>query len=244
MEVNGTLDRASNNPCALSSDRSLWVDGGVAVALTIWSTGLTEKPMSGLIPVSKLAASIVLLLVIACSGRPTDAAELDDLPIPENVLIRLTDPLDDPDHYCVDVVGFGSAVRLQNPLQVHTCKPTDNRDQQFTFSSLNGQLYMEEYNLCVQPETLTRGSEIYLRDCSDIPEQNFDHLADGTLRLTGDGAISLCIAVAPGAGEIINPIHKRRDLILTACEGTEPSLIRWSFSPHAQTARVREASGG
>ncbi len=34
----------------------------------------------------------------------------------------------------------------------------------------------------------------------------------------------------PGAGIVINPIHKRRELSLRAGEGTESTLITWSFT--------------
>lgn len=185
--------------------------------------------MSGSMPVSKLAAIVLFVLVIACDDRPSNTTSIDN-PNLENSLISLVDQLDDPDHYCIDVAGFGAGIRLQDPLQAHTCKRTDNRDEQFTYSSSTGQLYMEEYDLCLQPETLADGSEIYLRECSDIPMQNFNKLSDGTIRLAGDGTNLFCVAVESGAGQVINPVHKRRDLIVKACDGTEPSLITWSFS--------------
>ena len=35
----------------------------------------------------------------------------------DRVLIQLTDPLDEPEYYCVDVPGAGRNVRLQSALQ-------------------------------------------------------------------------------------------------------------------------------
>lgn len=169
-----------------------------------------EKPLSRPNLLSMLVVSLALMLVIACNSEspevsvPEDTAVLEEPTaveepaVLENQLVRLVDPLDDPGHYCIDIPGFGPSVRLQAPLQAHTCKPTDNRDEQFTFTALTGQLRTEEYELCAEPETLTDGSDIYLRDCSDAPLQRFTHLEDGTIRPTGEGSSSLCVAVAPG----------------------------------------------
>ena len=184
-------------------------------------------------PVRKIAASIAFALVVACGGAAEDVATLDSSPVPVNFLIRLVDPLDDPEHYCIDVVGFGSGVRLQEPLQAHTCKSTDNRDEQFTHRPLTGQLYMEEYRLCVQPDNPAHGSSLYVRACSDSPLQNFDLFADGSIRVRADGPDQFCVAVAPGDGEVINPIHKRRDLSLAVCDATELKLMQWSFSENS-----------
>ena len=190
--------------------------------------------MGGLTLGRMVVAGIVLVLAVACASNDgQDVAQPDGALVPANALIHLVDPLDDPGHYCIDVVGFGSGVLLQEPLQAHTCKPADNRDEQFTYRPSTGQLYMEEYQLCLQPENLAPGSELYLRGCSDSPLQRFELFGDGFIRLPVDGRDQLCVAVAPGEGEIINSIHKRRDLSLAACDATEPSLIQWTFSEAA-----------
>ena len=201
--------------------------------------------MRGSVPVRKVAASIVLILIVGCGGGAEEVARPDGPAVQANILIRLVDPLDDPDHYCIDVVGFGSGVQLQQPLQAHTCKPTDNRDEQFTHRPLTGQLYMEEYSLCLQPDEPVQGSPLYLRECSDSPLQSFDIFADGSIRVGADGPDQFCVAVAPGNGEVINPIHKRRDLSLANCGATELNRMQWSFfeqSPGQDAQRGRESS--
>jgi hypothetical protein len=67
----------------------------------------------------------------------------------DRVFIQLTDPLDEPEYYCVDVPGAGPGVRLQSALQAHTCKPLNTAaDELFTFDRLKaGQIYMEAYQL-------------------------------------------------------------------------------------------------
>lgn len=185
--------------------------------------------MHRMLSARKVVATIVLVLIVGCGGGTEDVATPESPAAPVNFLIRLVDPLDDPGHYCIDVVGFGSGVQLQSPLQAHTCKPTDNRDEQFTLRPLTGQLYMEEYQLCLQPDEPVQGSPLYLRNCSESPLQSFEMFADGSIRVGADGSARFCLAVAPGDGEVINPIHKRRDLSLANCDATELGLMQWSF---------------
>ncbi len=172
--------------------------------------------MRGLTPTRSSVVGFVLVLAVACGSGGQDAAALDSSSILPNVLIHLVDPLDDPGHYCIDVVGFGSGALFRDALQVHTCKAADNQDQQFTHRPATGQLYMEEYDLCLQAENLSPGSDLYLRACSGSPLQSFDFSGDGFIRIGDAGPGQLCVAVASGEGEIINPIHKRRDLGVVA----------------------------
>jgi len=189
--------------------------------------------MRGTTSARRVVIGIGLILAVACGGGDQDATTSNSASVVPNVLVHLVDPLDDPGHYCIDVVGFGSEARFRDALQAHTCKPADNRDQQFTHRTQTGQLYMEEYRLCLQPENLAPGSELFLRDCSASPLQSFDFFEDGYIRLGEDGPDQLCVAVASGKGEIINPIHKRRDLNIEACDATDLSLMEWSFSVDA-----------
>ena len=190
--------------------------------------------MHRLMSVRNVVATIVLILIVGCGGGTEVVATPDSPAVSANILIRLVNPLDDPDHYCVDVVGFGSGVRLQLPLQAHTYKPTDNRDEQFTLRPLTGHLYMEEYQLCLYPDEPVQGSLLYLHECSESPLQSFDMFADGSIQVGADGPAQFCLAVAPGDGEVINPIHKRRDLILANCDATELNLMQWSFFESGQ----------
>ena len=151
---------------------------------------------------SRLAAGIAVVLVVACGGEDGRAvSELGDASGTEKVLVHLVNPLDDPGYYCIDVAGFGSGAQIRSALQAHTCKPNDNDDQRFTRRPVSGQLYMDEYDLCLQPENLVAGADLYLRECSETPLQAFEITEDGLIRLGGDGPGELCVAVAPGEGE-------------------------------------------
>ena len=148
----------------------------------------------------------------------------------DRVFIRLTDPLDEPEYYCVDVPGAGRNVRLQSALQAHTCKPIATAaDELFTMDHPNeGQIYMEAYDLCVEAEGARTGSSLRLQPCSDSPLQLFA-LDNDLIRLGGEAQDRLCLAAAPGSGTPTGaPSHLRRELTLEGCETVEPKLTRWS----------------
>ena len=155
---------------------------------------------------------------------PTRAA-----PKTSTVFIQLADPLDEPQFYCLDVPGAGTAVRLQSALQAHTCKPLHTaEDELFTLDHpSDGQIYMEAYDLCAEAAGTTAGALVYLQSCSDSPNQRFA-VEDGLVRVAGSGATSLCLAVVPGDGiPTGGPSHLRRDLTLEDCETTDPSRAQW-----------------
>ena len=205
-------------------------------------------------PVRGLAFAAVIVGVLACgtmaTGTPapptsqpqnTPASTASSRPIPaltavpvvistppSAVFIRLADPLDEPEYYCLDVPGAGRGVRLDSPLQAHTCKPlAQAADELFTMDQPSGlQIYMPAYDLCVTASGL--GAELVLRlqSCSDSPLQRFVHTQDGYIMPAGQDQI--CLAVAPGPGTPTGtPSHLRRDLLLEDCEGIEPSLAQW-----------------
>ena len=157
---------------------------------------------------------------------PTQAAENVD-----SGFIQLTDPLDEPQFYCVDVPGSGTAVRLNSPLQAHTCKPIDTAaDELFTIDRPKaGQIYMEAYQLCLEAEEPGEGSSLRLQACSDSELQLFT-VQDDIISLDSELQEGLCLAVDPDPGiPTGGPSHLRRALTLESCETTDHSLMRWSL---------------
>ena len=142
-------------------------------------------------------------------------------------LVQLVDPLDEPDYYCVDVPGFGSSLDLGAALTAHTCKPGAN-DEMFAVDQPEpGKLYMPAYDLCMEAGGTEAPAQLFLRVCYEGAPQQFDFDSGGTLALSGTG---LCLAVSPEEGEPTGgPSHLRRDLLLVACEDTEPALKTWRF---------------
>ena len=144
----------------------------------------------------------------------------------DRVFIQLTDPLDEPEYYYVDVPGAGRGVRLQSALQAHTCKPIDTAaDELFTINRPKaGQIYMEAYQLCLEAEEPGEGSSLRLQPRSDSEHQLFT-LEGVTIRQGG-----FCLAVDPEPGiPTGGPSHLRRALTLENCEFVDPSLRRWSL---------------
>jgi hypothetical protein len=85
-----------------------------------------------------------------------------------NVFIQLTDPLDEPGFYCIDVPGAGSGVRLESDLQAHTYKPIATAaDELFTIDHPNeGQIYMAAHDLCVEATRARKGAPLRLEPYS------------------------------------------------------------------------------
>ena len=184
------------------------------ISLTPSSTQ-TQKP-SGNPPTSATANSAAAASQPAITNGP--------------VFIQLTDPLDEPEFYCVDVPGAGRGVRLDSDLQAHTCKPiSEAEDELFTLNHPNeGQIFMEAYGLCVEAELAIDGASLRLQPCSDSPLQFFV-LENDSVRLISQGLFGLCWAVAPGIGTPTGgPSHLRRDLTLEKCDTIEPALSSWS----------------
>ena len=208
-----------------------------------------------------LAASIAILpvLILACSAAssptpppptntsaptgtvpPTQTVRPTPTRLPtipptsatdDRVFIQLTDSLDEPEFYCVDVPGAGRGVRLESALQAHTCKPIDTAaDELFTIDHPNaGQIYMEAYHLCLAAEEPGEGSSLRLQTCSDSELQLFTLQRD-IISLDSELQGGLCLAVDPEPGiPTGGPSHLRRALTLESCETTSPSLMRWSL---------------
>ena len=62
--------------------------------------------------------------------------------------IRLVAELDEPEYYCFDLAGWGEKLRLDDPLQTHTCKLRGGADQMFKFEE--GQLTVVGFDRCVE----------------------------------------------------------------------------------------------
>ena len=202
----------------------------------------------------------VVLLLIGCSGTkatplptfspfptatptnmPTPAVTSEVMVSPQaepsagKIFIRLVDPLDEPEFYCVDVPGAGRGVRLKSALQAHTCKPlAQAADELFTLNHpSDGRIYMEAYELCVEAgaaSTPAAHLALYLKDCSDSPTQRFVYTADGLMQHVTDAGMVLCLSVAPGAGiPTGGPSHLRRELSLQICDIVQPPLAKWTL---------------
>ena len=152
------------------------------------------------------------------------------------VFIRLADPLDEPEYYCLDVPGAGAGVRLGNPLQAHTCKlRTEAADELFAMDRpSDAQIYMPAYDLCLAASESGAGAVLWLEPCADSPLQRFVYTAEGQISPQGQDQLCLVIDPAPGI-PTGGPSHLRRDVYLENCEEIDPSLTRWLLDENVLT---------
>ena len=147
-------------------------------------------------------------------------------------LLRLADNLDDPQGYCVDVAGFGANIRLNAPLQAHTCKPGSD-DQLFrpTDAAHGGGFRLVVYDRCLAAAIAEPGAMVSVAECdSNTATQGFSLADDGRVQLALPDSPALCLSVAGGYGEPAGGRnHLRRDLILQDCKDADLSLITWDL---------------
>ena len=174
---------------------------------------------------NKIISPVALLLVIGVVPR---------IGLADAGLLRTSYPLDDARGYCLDIAGFGANIRLDDPLQVHTCKfGASLEDQIFELAEGAGRIYAAEYDVCLAAGALEPGAALYVGACDDSPQQRWE-LAWG--RLSPASRPDLCISLAGDAGEIagtpalISPVYRRRDVSLEDCEAELVSMQTWHWS--------------
>jgi len=119
---------------------------------------------------------LVAALVSACSdsdnvGQDPEAEE--DARVLESVTYRdvflsVVAPLDEARGYCLDIPGHSVGVRVDSPLQAHTCKHGIwNEDGRFDVAVLGiGPLRMPHYDLCLGVESASVAAQLILSQCA------------------------------------------------------------------------------
>jgi hypothetical protein len=140
--------------------------------------------------------------------------------------IRLIDPLDEPEFYCLDLSGWGERLKLDDPLQAHTCKTRRADDQMFAIE--DGKILVGNTGRCLQLGVSSgkplAGVAILARDCSDSPLQSFTLEDNGQLSVTGS---ALCLAAGTESTDASGPSHVWRVLSAQPCDTTSPELTTW-----------------
>jgi len=145
------------------------------------------------------------------------------------VMIRLVDPLDEPEFYCVDIPGFRENVQLQAPLMAHTLKRFGSADEMWAMDyPSEGQIYASEYGLCIEAASAEPGVALLLKEPSDSPLQRFKFAENGYIALVGNP--DLGFAVVEGTGNKAGGgSHLRRDLSLNSLSEADPSFTKWKL---------------
>jgi arylformamidase len=164
-------------------------------------------------------------------------------------LLRTIQPLDETRGYCLDIRGEGQTLRLDEPLQVHTCKyggPID--DQQFERTA-DGGIRAPVYNRCLAAAKLEASAQLLLRPCASAPMQQWT-MAWG--RLSPASRSDLCVTVAGEKGEpagtpiLISPVYHRRDAVLDRCDAAREATqsFRWAVPQERGLSTAEIARNG
>jgi len=153
------------------------------------------------------------VLLLASSGNAVNAGEPG--------LLRTVYSLDEARGYCLDIPGSGAAARVDEPMQVHTCKyGAPLGDQLFTRSADGKRLELSDYGRCLTADALEAGADLLARECVNTEEQSWNLEWE---RLTPASRPDLCVTLADSAGEIsgtpvlIAPVYQRRSITLAPC---------------------------
>ena len=148
-------------------------------------------------------------------------------------LLRTIQILDDARGYCLDIPGEGETLRLDAPLQAHTCKYGSTIDDQRFERGAGGAIRAPRYDRCLAAASLDAGARLVMQACASAPTQLWS-MAWG--RLSPASRPDLCISLAgekgtpTGTPALISPAYRRRDVGLDRCdearEGTQS--FRWS----------------
>ena len=119
---------------------------------------------------------------------------------PDDVYIRVSEALDEWRYYCLDIPGNSDELAGVR-LSVHTCKEgMQHRDMIFSNErTANGDLYMTDYDLCIEANTQEVGSFIQLAKCTGNSPQKWDFSDENIRPMTNS---DLCLTVSPDPGEL------------------------------------------
>jgi hypothetical protein len=147
---------------------------------------------------------------------------------------RLVDPLDEPEGYCADIPGHLDTLRLDDPMQAHTCKSVDDTcdamdDQVFTADApFPGMIYAVFHDRCVGAPEVVSGGDIFFLACDVASSgQGWSLDAEGRIHAAADD--SLCWAVATGAeGDVAGgESNLRRPMALRTCGSIDAAYTTW-----------------
>ncbi|MFP6828817.1 MAG: c-type cytochrome, partial [Gammaproteobacteria bacterium] len=149
----------------------------------------------------------------------------------------LTDALDAPKRYCLDLEGYAYITDLDAPVIVHSCKEGFFKDGTWLVDYPQPrQIYLPEYELCVAADSAQQDAEVVLQECSDAPLQYFAFREDGKVEVTTDSAEKFCLAVGVTSRPTGNNL--RRQTRMTSCDDTDESFTQWILPREGQVYPV------
>jgi hypothetical protein len=177
------------------------------------------------VPMKSFLFTLLSLLVLPCSIYGQS----------DQVMIRLVDPLDEPEFYCIDVPGYGRNVKLEAPLMAHTLKRFGSADEMWIMNYPGeGQIYAKAYERCIEVASTTSGAQLRLKKPSDSPRQRFELTDKGTLVLAAHPELGVAVAAGKGT-KAGGPSHLRRDINLKKLSEIDQALATWKLVSSAAT---------
>ena len=149
----------------------------------------------------------------------------------------LTDALDAPKRYCLDLEGYAHTTDTGAPVIVHSCKEGFFKDGTWKVDYPQaGQIYVPWYELCVAAESSSEGASVVLQNCSDAALQRFDFRDDDKVEVTSNLQEKFCLAV--GETSRVTGNNLRRETRMTSCDETDESFTQWILPREGQSYPV------
>jgi hypothetical protein len=179
-------------------------------------------------PEDAVAAKDVVATQEVPAPEVAEPEQVDD----QGSFLRVIAPLDEQRGYCLDVPGHMSGVRLESPLQAHTCKHGIwNQDGRFDVAALaNGMIRMPHYDLCLRAEDAVVGARLFLAECTLAEPQTLQTWA---VRDSGEIALEafpqMCITIGEGPGrDAGGPQYLMRSAGIDTCASQASDRQQWT----------------
>lgn len=171
-----------------------------------------------------LKISTLIVTSYALLGSPSVRAD--------NVEIFLQDLLDNTQSgYCIDIArAQGADANPDDGLQGHTCYSPKGElmvDQIFDSEKFSdGLLYMPEFDVCAEVNSVDAGASIGLAECNGNPKQSFRFSGEGVI--VPDLAPSMCLTVGAATRTGRSDVNQIKGLTLESCNDDKASYQMWS----------------
>lgn len=150
---------------------------------------------------------------------------------PDDIYLRVYEPLDEWRYYCLDIPGSRDQL-IGHQMNIHTCKEGMwHRDTIFSYErTAQGELYMPEYGLCIEANSYEPDATLHLQECAANDLQQWD-FSDNRVRLAANS--DLCLTVSPVAGELTSgglayPTgYMSREISLQSCSEQVSDRQQW-----------------
>ncbi|MBT5031050.1 MAG: alpha/beta hydrolase fold domain-containing protein, partial [Proteobacteria bacterium] len=165
--------------------------------------------------------------------------------------LRTAAPLDEHRGYCLDVAGFGSDARPDEPLRAHTCKyGEDNVDQMFKWvDEQSGHVAIPAYDRCLAVNSMEPGVQLFVNQCELSDLQAWTFVPNGNLSLRAQP--DLCVTVGEvrndaGSDPMMFPGYGWRVSTLESCRerGDELQDIRWGSEDEQRRGNANALRSG